>query len=94
MGHNEWTTVTLAIFHRNPVLVQLSNDKIFEMLSDNGIQYLDQSSFSQLTQKISFQARAIDLILAKIIQPYVSWFTLWEFFEILLHDRAQYRKTK
>ena len=94
MGHNEWTIVTLAIFQRNRVLVQLSNDKIFEMLSDNGIQYLDQSGFSQLTQKISFQARAIDLILAKIIQPYVSLFTLWEFFEILLHDRAQYRKTK
>ena len=72
MRHNEWTIVTLAIFHRNRVLVQLSNDKIFEMLSDNGIQYLDQSGFSQLTQKISFQARAIDLILAKIIQPYVS----------------------
>ena len=72
MGHNEWTIVTLAIFQRNRVLVQLSNDKIFEMLSDNGIQYLDQSGFSQLTQKISFQARAIDLILAKIIQPYVS----------------------
>ena len=66
MGHNEWTIVTLAIFHRNRVLVQLSNDKIFEM-SDNGIQYLDQSSFSQLTRKISFQARAIDLILVKII---------------------------
>ena len=72
MGHNEWTIVTLAIFQRNRVLVQLSNDKIFEMLSDNGIQYLDQSGFSQLTQKISFQARAIDLILAKIIQPYDS----------------------
>ena len=72
MGHNEWTIVTLAIFQRNRVLVQLSNDKIFEMLSDNGIQYLDQSGFSQLTQKISFQARAIDLILAKIIQPYAS----------------------
>ena len=66
MGHNEWTIVTMAIFHRNRVLVQLSNDKIFEM-SDNGIQYLDQSSFSQLTRKISFQARAIDLILVKII---------------------------
>ena len=76
MGHNEWTIVTLAIFQRNRVLVQLSNDKIFEMLSDNGIQYLDQSGFSQLTQKISFQARAIDLILAKIIQPYVSLVTL------------------
>ena len=72
MRHNEWTIVTLAIFHRNRVLVQLSNDNIFEMFSDNGIQYLDQSSFSQLIQKISFQARAIDLILAKIIQPYVS----------------------
>ena len=56
----------MAIFHRNRVLVQLSNDKIFEM-SDNGIQYLDQSSFSQLTRKMSFQARAIDLILVKII---------------------------
>ena len=66
MGHNEWTIVTMAIFHRNRVLVQLSNDKIFEM-SDNGIQYLDQSSFSQLTRKMSFQARAIDLILVKII---------------------------
>ena len=76
MGHNEWTIVTLTIFQRNRVLVQLSNDKIFEMLSDNGIQYLDQSGFSQLTQKISFQARAIDLILAKIIQPYVSLVTL------------------
>ena len=54
---------------------QLSDDmlsKIFEMLSNDGIQYLDQSKVSQFTQKISFQAKAIDLILAKIIQPYVS----------------------
>ena len=54
--------------------------KIFEMSWYDGIQYLDQSNISQFTQKIPFQARAIDLILVKIIQPYVAWFTLWEFF--------------
>ena len=54
--------------------------KIFEMSWYDGIQYLDQSNVSQFTQKIPFQARAIDLILAKIIQPYVAWFTLWELF--------------
>ena len=54
--------------------------KIFEMSWYDGIQYLDQSNVSQFTQKIPFQARAIDLILVKIIQPYVAWFTLWEFF--------------
>ena len=52
--------------------MQLGNDKIFEMLSDNGIQYLDQSNVSQFTQKIPIQGRATDLILAKFIQPYVS----------------------
>ena len=52
--------------------MQLGNDKIFEMLSDNGIQYLDQSNVSQFTQKIPIQGRAIDLFLAKFIQPYVS----------------------
>ena len=41
--------------------------KNFEMLLYDGIQYLDQSNVSQFTQKISFRARAIDLILAKII---------------------------
>ena len=54
--------------------------KIFEMSWYDGIQYLDQSNVSQFTQKIPFQARAIVLILVKIIQPYVAWFTLWEFF--------------
>ena len=54
--------------------------KIFEMSWYDGIQYLDQSNVCQFTQKIPFQARAIDLILVKIIQPYVAWFTLWEFF--------------
>ena len=54
--------------------------KNFEMLMYDGIQYLDQSNVSQFTQKISFQPRVIDLILAKTIQPHVSWFTLWEFF--------------
>ena len=46
--------------------------KNFEVFFYDGIQYLDQ-----FTQNISFQAKAIDLILAKIIQPYVSWFTPW-----------------
>ena len=41
--------------------------KNFEMLLYDGIQYLDQSNVSQFTQKISFRARAIDLILAKFI---------------------------
>ena len=54
--------------------------KIFEMSWYDGIQYLDQSNVSQFTQKIPFQVRAIDLILAKIIQPYVAWSTLWELF--------------
>ena len=58
--------------------------KNFEMLLYVGIQYLKQSNVSQFTQKISFQARAIDLILAKIIQFYVSWFTLWEYFWIFV----------
>ena len=49
----------------------MSHDML-SMLSYDGIQYLDQSNVSQFTQKIPFQARAIDLILAKIIQPYVS----------------------
>ena len=60
--------------------MQLGNDKIFEMLSDNGIQYLDQSNVSQFTQKIPIQGRATDLILAKFIQPFVSWFILRDFF--------------
>ena len=54
---------------------QLPNDmlsKILEMLSYDGIQYLDQSNVSQFTTKIPFQARAIDLILAEIIQLYIS----------------------
>ena len=41
--------------------------KIFKMLPYDGIQYLDQSNVSQFTQKILFQGRGIDLILAKII---------------------------
>ena len=48
--------------------------KNFEMLLYDGIQYLDQSNVCQFTQKIPFHARAIDLILAKIIQPYDSPF--------------------
>ena len=45
----------------------------FEMLQYDGIQYLDQSvPISQFTQKISFQARVIDPIWAKIIQLYVQ----------------------
>ena len=51
--------------------------KVFEMLSYDEIQYLDQSNVCQFTQKMFFQARVIDQILAKIIQPHVSWFTLW-----------------
>ena len=58
--------------------------KNFEMLLYVGIQYLKQSNVSQFTQKISFQVRAIDLILTKIIQLYVSWFTLWEYFWIFV----------
>ena len=46
--------------------------KIFGMLPYDGIQYLDQNNAGQSTQKIPFQARAIDLILAEITQPYVS----------------------
>ena len=62
--------------------------KNFEMLLYDGIQYLDQSNVSQFTQKITFHARAIDLILAKIIQPYDSLSE--NFFEILWHNGAQY----
>ena len=55
--------------------------KNFEILkSYDGIQHLDQSNVSQFTKKRPFQAKAIDLILVKIIQSYVSWFTLWELF--------------
>ena len=46
--------------------------KNFEMLLYDGIQRLDQSNISRFTQKIFVHARAIDLILAKIIQPYDS----------------------
>ena len=46
--------------------------KMFEMLLYDGIQYLDQSNVRQFTQKIPLQARAIDLILTKIIQLYAS----------------------
>ena len=38
--------------------------KIFEMLSYDRIQYLDQSNNGQFTQKILFQAITIDLVLA------------------------------
>ena len=61
--------------------------KNFEMLLYDGIQYLDQSNVSQFTQKIPFHARAIDLILAKIIQPYDSLSE--NFFEILWHNGVQ-----
>ena len=43
--------------------------KIFKMY--NGIQYLDQSNV--------YPKNLIDLILAEIIQPYVSWFFLRTF---------------
>ena len=46
--------------------------KNFEMLLYDRIQYLDQSNVSQFTQKFPFHARAIDFILAKIIQLYDS----------------------
>ena len=62
--------------------------KIFEMLLYDGIQHLDQSNVSQFTQKVPFQAKAIDPISVKIIQPYVSWFTRENFFEILWHNGA------
>ena len=62
--------------------------KNFEMLLYDGIQYLDQSNVSQFTQKITFHARAIDLILAKIIQPYDSLSE--NFFEILWHNGARH----
>ena len=44
----------------------------FEIFYYDGIQYLDQSNVCQFTQKILFHARVIDLIWAKIIQPYLS----------------------
>ena len=66
--------------------------KNFEMLLYDGIQYLDQSNVSQFTQKTPFHARAIDLILAKIIQPYDSLSE--NFFEILWHNGAQYLDKK
>ena len=62
--------------------------KNFEMLLYDGIQYLDQSNVSQFTQKIPLYAKAIGLILAKIIQPYDS--PSENFFEILWHNGAQY----
>ena len=58
------------------------------MLLYDGIQYLDQNNVSQFTKKIPFHAKAIDLILAKIIQPYNSLSE--NFFEILWHNGAQY----
>ena len=60
----------------------------FEMLLHDGIQYLDQTNVSQFTPKITFHARAIDLILAKIIQPYDSLSE--NFLKILWHNWAQY----
>ena len=38
--------------------------KNFEMLSYDGIQYLDQSNVCQFNQKMFFQARLIDQILS------------------------------
>ena len=61
----------------------MSHDMLTEnlgMLQYDRIQYLKPSNVSQFTQKIPFQAKVIDPILAKIIQPYVPWFTLWDFF--------------
>ena len=46
--------------------------KNLKMLMYDLIQYLDQNNVSQFTKKILVHARAIDLILAKIIQPYDS----------------------
>ena len=62
--------------------------KNFEMLLYDGIQCLDQSNVSQFTQKIPFHARAIDLILAKIIHPYDSLSE--KYFEIFWHNGEQY----
>ena len=62
--------------------------KNLKMLLYDVIQYLDQSNVSQFTQKILVHARAIDLILAKIIQLYDSLSET--FFEILWHNGARY----
>ena len=50
----------------------------FEIFYYDGIQYLDQSNVCQFTQKILIDARVIYPIWAKIIEPYLSWFTIWE----------------
>ena len=44
----------------------------FEIFFYDGIQYLDQSNVCQFTQKILIDARVIDPIWAKIIEPYLS----------------------
>ena len=62
--------------------------KNFEKLLYNGIQYLDQNNVSQFTQKIPFHVKAINFILAKVIQPYDSLFE--NFFGILCHNGAQH----
>ena len=49
-----------------------SHDMLFEKFEKfyyDGIQCLNQSNFSQFTKKIPFQARVIEPIRAKIIQP-------------------------
>ena len=65
--------------------------KNFEILkSYDGIQHLDQSNVSQFTKKRPFQAKAIDLILVKIIQLMFHDSLSENCFEILWHNGAQY----
>ena len=59
----------------------------FEILLYGGIQYLDQSNVSQFTQKIPSHARAITLILGRIIQPYDSLSeNVFEIYGIMGHN--------
>ena len=48
----------------------------FEIFYHDGSQPFGQSNVCPFTQKVPFHARAINLIWAKIIQPYISRFIL------------------
>ena len=56
----------------------------FEMTKHDGIQWLDQSDFDQLFQKISFWGSYLHLIWAKIMQRSVLQFALCGFFLTVL----------
>ena len=64
--------------------------KIFEMLSYDGIQYLDQSNNGQFTQKILFQANTIDLVWPKLSNLMFDDSLSENLFETLCHSGTQY----